>query len=382
MKNKVMITLRKDLRTAFRDKKSLGMMLSVPLMIPVFIIVFSLLFENIINDTEEMIHNVGINYPTNDVRLELMSQYNIVPVEFDEEEMHDKFQDGTISAYIILRDGVYHIYGNQESQESAMAAMAAASYLDALSNYLGEQYLIDVGIDPEYVFNLVPYVPEFIVGQNDLVDNILFQAFILTIMAMTMTAVTFSTDAVAGEKEKGTLETLLTFPMSGKQLVTGKYIANTIMAIITAVICIVMAVISLNIAVEMFSIYENVEVVFNMTNLGLASIILIGYALFISGVTIAMASFSKTFKEAQSSMNVLQMLPMIVLFMNLFGVEMTEILAAIPIVGHSLLLCELFAGGIDMTHLWIMIASTAICIIFLINYLTRLYKSEKILFSL
>ena len=47
-------------------------------------------------------------------------------------------------------------------------------------------------------------------------------AITFTIMAITLSCIYTSTDSTAGEKERGTLETILTFPVDRKELILGK----------------------------------------------------------------------------------------------------------------------------------------------------------------
>ena len=57
-------------------------------------------------------------------------------------------------------------------------------------------------------------------------------AITFTIMAITLSCIYTSTDTTAGEKERGTLETILTFPISRKELIFGKYLAISISGIV------------------------------------------------------------------------------------------------------------------------------------------------------
>ena len=133
------------------------------------------------------------------------------------------------------------------------------------------------------------------------------------VMAITLTSIYSATDATAGEKERGTLETLLTFPIKKEELLTGKYLAITISCIITTILSLILTVISLKISSNIFSLYKDAVININMTTLLLALIIMISYSFFISGACIAIASFSKTFKEAQSALTPLSFF----LFVNL-----------------------------------------------------------------
>jgi sodium transport system permease protein len=109
---------------------------------------------------------------------------------------------------------------------------------------------------------------------------------------------------------------------------------------------------------------------------------MISYSLFISGLCIAIASFSKTYKEAQSALTPLSMLVMVPMFLNVLGIDMNPVLSLIPIVNHTLLINDIFCDNINILNISIMFISTIVYVIIIIKFITHLYKSEKILFSI
>ena len=51
-----------------------------------------------------------------------------------------------------------------------------------------------------------------------------------------MTAIVVATDATSGEKERGTLETILTFPVKSTEFVAGKYLATALLSSILGIV--------------------------------------------------------------------------------------------------------------------------------------------------
>lgn len=382
MKNSnISITIKKELRATVRDRKSLLMMILVPLFIPIFVFLFSYMYDVMLNDKDKDTYNLGINYELNDVEKQFVETLNLEIIYYDKDELQTAYEKGTVNAYLILEGGNYKLYYNAMDTDSNYTGLYAKSYLDSYNNYLGQIYLVEEGINPESVFSIITYSEEQLIGNSDLINEIILMAFVFAIMAITLTAIYSATDSTAGEKERGTLETLLTFPIKSNHLIIGKYLASVIACIITAIIGIILLLVSLGIARGMFSIYDEVVFNFSVLTILLAFIILIGHGLFISGASIAIASFSKTYKEAQSALTPLSLASIIPMFINILGIEMTPILSAIPIVNHTLLLNDIFNGNINYLNILIMFVSTIICVIFVIQYIVKQYKSEKILFS-
>jgi len=386
--NNIWITIKKELRSKFRDKKSLMAMMITPLLIPVFVFAIAAVNDAAVRRSlEETTSVVGINIPVSDELEEIADAMNLEFIYMPEEELQDEYDKENIEAFVIKTDGVLNIYFDENSHESSTAALVVGSAFEIYSNHLAAQYLNEQGIDTELVFGLVNYEmkPELSggMGLSELISNaIIGIGFTFAVMAILATASTSATDSVAGEKERGTLETLLTFPITGIQLVTGKYLANLIACLMTAVLSIILSLVSVGVAYNVFSVFEgkvfSVDIVTVLIGLG----ILTGLALFVSAVSIAIASYSKTFKEAQGTLSALQMIVMAPLFMQMAGVEMSTTLAAIPIINHVMILSDIFADNLNVNYLLIMFASTLVIIVLSLRYIAKLFKSEKILFSL
>jgi sodium transport system permease protein len=384
MTSNILITIKKELTSIIRDKKSLLMMLVTPLMIPLMVVFCSFIYNNMLYNDELTTYTVGTNYKLNSIEKEIVKEYNIkIKYYNDEDKLKKAFNKGEISSYVLLDNNKYTIYLNELNEDSQTSGSYISAYLENYNTYLAQYYLTTIGADIDKVYNNINYEFEYISnGSNDLVTVIITLAFIFAIMSITLTAVYSATDSTAGEKERGTLETLLTFPIKSNELITGKYLAITISCIITSIISIVLAIGSLAICSEMFDIYNDVIFNFNFLTVTLSLIIMISYSLFISGLCIAIASFSKTYKEAQSALTPLSMLVMVPMFLNVLGIDMNPVLSLIPIVNHTLLINDIFCDNINILNISIMFISTIVYVIIIIKFITHLYKSEKILFSI
>lgn len=384
MTNNVIETIKKELRGIIRDKKSLLMMIVTPIMIPLFVFMFSFIYNDLVYSEDETTYSVGANYQLNNIEQEFIKEYDIEMKYYNtKDELEEAFNNGDICSYIVLDNNKYTIYLNEMSEDSQVSGYNISAYLDKYNTYLAQNYLSSIDADLDQVYNNVTYDFENISnGTNDLVTMIITFAFIFAIMSITLTAVYTATDSTAGEKERGTLETFLTFPIKSNELITGKYLAIAMSCIITSIISIILAIGSLAICSGMFDIYNDVIFNFNFATITLSFVIMISYSLFISGLCIAIASFSKTYKEAQSALTPLSMLVMVPMLLNILEISMNPVLSLIPIVNHTLLINDIFCGNMNVLNIIIMFISTIIYVIIIIKYITSQYKSEKILFSI
>jgi sodium transport system permease protein len=134
-------------------------------------------------------------------------------------------------------------------------------------------------------------------------------------------------------------------------------------------------------ATNIFDIFENISFSFSFEAISLAFATLIAFSLFISGVSIAIASLSKTYKEAQSALTPVSLAPMVPMFLGMLEISVTFMIASIPIVSHVMILNDIFTGTIDYAIIGTMLLSTIVFTIAVVMYIGHQYRSEKVLFN-
>lgn len=379
--NNILITIKKELRGIVRDKKSLLMMALTPIFIPTFVILMSYIYEEMTTSQQENIYKVGLNYELTEREREILNK-DIEPIYYDEEaQMKDAYEKKEISAYIIKEENNYNIYANSQSEDGSIASMHLISYLDTYNTYLGQEYLLDNNIDLNKVYANITYQTNEIKGESIFGNQIILMAVTFTIMAVTLTAIYTSTDTTAGEKERGTLETMLTFPIKRKELILGKYFAIVISGVITMTIGIVLSIFSLWYVWNNFSIYDGTTFNMEILTIVLIIVVLLFYTLFISGLCISIASFSKTFKEAQTALTPISLVTCLPMFLEMLSINIGGVLSFIPIINHTIVINEMLLGNINISSIIITIISSCAYIVLLIMYIVREYNREKILFG-
>ena len=371
MKNNLWNILKKELRELFRDKKSLAMMLVIPIFIPLLVIGMSALFESQMNvDTEEY-NKIGFSYELSEAEESIAKEMDIDVV----------FGTTNIDLYITKKDNHYTIHSDG-SDNSSYASSLMETYFNTYKEVLQQESLSKQKINPDDILNIITVDEKVVEEDNFFASYIKNYAFLFILMAITVSATYPATDTTAGERERGTLETLLTFPIKSKDIIIGKFLGVTVSSIITGLLSLALAVISLFISKDMFTIYEGVNTMYSLSSIIYAVVVIITYSFFISGLCIAIASTSKTFKEAQSALTPLtfiSLFPGMIAFM--ISVNTTPLLSAIPFLNYSLIFTDINAGNINYLNIVIMIISSFIYIAIVLNYIIKQYKSEKILFS-
>ena len=379
--NKTLLILKKELREVFRDKKSLAMMLIIPVLIPLIIIGMSALFESETSTDVNTYNKIGFNYELSDIELEILDSLEIDYSINDTEDLEEEFNKQEINSYITKENNHYVINYDSANIESSGSASLAESFLETYKSVLEENYLSNNNVDISEFNNLLTYEEKTQIDIRIVANYIVNYAFLFILMAITVSATYPATDATAGEKERGTLETLLTFPIKSKDIIIGKLLSVTLSSIITGVLGLILSVLAIIYVGNTYDIYSGTELL-NAPIIIYALIIIIAYSIMISGLCIAIASMSASFKEAQSALTPLTFIaffPGMIVFM--IDISNNAILSSIPFINFSMIFTDVTNNNLNILYLILMFISTIVIITIVITYIIRQYKSEKILFN-
>ena len=382
MRNKIFEVLKKELREVFRDKKSLSMMLIIPIMIPLIILGMSAVFEGQLSKDTSAYNKIGFAYDLSNSELELTKSMNIDYIIDTEDKLKELFNNDEIYLYVTKTDNKYTLNYNSNTESGSYASILMDSYFNNYKNILQQDLLLTSGLNPENILDVITVDSNNIGTTNFYSSYIVSYAFLFIIMAITVSATYPATDTTAGEKERGTLETLLTFPIKSRDIIVGKLLSVTISSIITGVLSLVLALIAFNIANDTFTIYESARITLSAPSIIMSIFVIIVFSLFISGLCIAIASMCKSFKEAQSALTPLTFIalfPGMIAFM--VGVKSSTLLSIVPFLNFSLVFNDISVGIINYLEIFLMFISTIIYIVIVIWFIVKSYKSEKILFN-
>ncbi len=381
MRSNVLNILKKELKETFRDKKSLAMMLVVPIMIPLLVIGLSALFESEVNKSVTEYNTIGFDYQLSKVEKDIAKEAEIKVVQKSRKELKEAYQKGDIDLYV-TKSGNKYILNGEENETTTYATALVEGYFAVYKEYLQGTYLSGKNIPKNEVLNIITVEKKVVEKENFYASYITNYAFLFIIMAITISSTYPATDATAGEKERGTLETLLTFPIKSKDIIVGKFLSVSLSSIVTGVVSLILMIASLAITGNMFTIYKEVNLVPPITTIIYALLVIISSSFLISGLCIAIASKSKTFKEAQSALTPITFIsffPSFVAFM--MNIKISAVSSLIPFLNFTLLFSDITSGNINFLYIALMMVSTVITISLVLMVIIRQYKSEKVLFS-
>ena len=157
-------------------------------------------------------------------------------------------------------------------------------------------------------------------------------------------------DLFTGEKERSTIETLLTTPVPRWKILFGKMgviVLSGLLAATFNLVGIYLAIEVLNIIKDPV-IIETLKEIISPSFLLMLYLLLIPLIVFFAGLLIPIAVRAKSFKEAQSIISPLNLAIMLPAMVGMLpGIELNEMTALIPIVNIVLATKELMAGTLE-----------------------------------
>ena len=113
-KNNITITIKKALRSIFRDKKTVALILLFPLLIAFFVFYLSSTYENSIND--QKVYTVAINYEPNEIETKLIKENQLKIKKYsDLKSMEEAFKNHDVYSYVYYdeKENKYIIYSDE-----------------------------------------------------------------------------------------------------------------------------------------------------------------------------------------------------------------------------------------------------------------------------
>ncbi|MHB8875889.1 MAG: ABC transporter permease [Myxococcaceae bacterium] len=188
-------------------------------------------------------------------------------------------------------------------------------------------------------------------------------------------------DVTAGEKERGTLETLLVAPVRPFDVMAAKYL--TVATIASAAT--LMNLLAMGLTFR-FGVQLDAKLAMSLSlSAGQVAVMvacLIPSAFMVSGVALAVASMARSFKEGQSLMTPLTLIGTVPGMLTLMpGIELNAATAAVPLLNVALLVKATILGTAQPLHVAIAVASVALCSVGTLWIAANAFQSEALRFG-
>lgn len=388
---------KKEMIDILRDKKTIFMMIILPLLLyPILMVGASSIMSMSINKMEQTTVNIAFNNNPSDNLINILNKTN----EYDEAKVNiikvDDYKEAldneTLDAYVEINENndiqSYKIYTNSSKNNSYTAEKRIKEALDEYKEEIVEMNLAQEGLDAQKTLEPITYETLDIAKNEEIAGNILGQIlpFIL-IIGVLLGSIYPAIDVMAGEKERGTLETLFTLPISNLELVMGKYMAVSFCAVVTAFLNIISILISIGFMTLTAGIANEMGMPkFDFTQMifpGIITMICIGlFAMVVSAISMCVCSLAKSFKDAQNYITPVMLIIMIPSYVSMIpNIELDGFTSTIPVVNISLLIKSVLSFKFDLNLIAIVFVSNFAFMILSVLLLSKMFNSEEILFG-
>ncbi len=207
----------------------------------------------------------------------------------------------------------------------------------------------------------------------------------IIILTCFMGAMSPATDLGAGEKERGTLETLLVAPATRGEFVLGKYGVILLSGIVTGLLCMASMTYALNNMISSMGpqAASVARIQVDAATVILVLMIVVPLAGIFAAILLSLSIFAKSAKELQGYIglcNMVLILPAIVSFLP--GMNLNLKMALIPIVNTSLIIRDAIGGNINWPMVIVAFVSTFIIASAALFFCKKWFEREEVLFRM
>lgn len=331
---------------------------------------YTVVINNVPNDIKELLlknkisfkeKNKPQNYYMNKIRDKNLDLY----IDFDK-NFEDNILNGTEKGVQVPSVSIYY---NSQSNSSNTGYMLLSSILNEYKDCIRNVFYVNSGND---LYDLATTKDS--TGQ--------FVSMILPMLLITMLfsiCASVAPDSIAGEKERGTMATLLVTPIKREQLAIGKILGLSIIVVLGGISSFIGAMLSLpflsigqdEIDTSVYSINDYLELF----------IIVISTVLIMISLTAIVSVLARSIKEASSSMAPLTILVALVGISGMYNQNGSNRLIhyIIPLYNSAQCMNEIFLFNGNINHVIITVISNLLYTIILVYILSKLFKNEKII---
>ena len=396
-RKRIVIVAKKEIIEFIRDWRTIVALVLIPLLLfPLLFIAFPIVMQNEAAEMDEKIVDVLVQ--SDDIETHLVDEIEnqsarifIEPMPLNlstlsdsgnnTEQLRDLQYDAILRIELRNDTWYYAILHLSTSEQSIEARGRILEVLVQWEEDLTSQRIESAGLDVESTLNPLqwdgPILSADVATKGEQAGMLLslFIPFVLAIWTASA-AVQPAIDMTVGERERGTLESLLSLPLSRTELLLGKWLA---------VVSITGVGVTLQIGGLLFGIAYLASDFIDVPSLSIGAVLLLALAIGFYGTMIvalylALAMRSKSVKEAGSVLTpiTLAMIMPILLtqFINLDDVEMFWF--GVPFVNVLLGLRELLLNRIIVEHVVVWVLVSSLMCIMTVRYAAKQFHREDI----
>lgn len=377
MKN-VLTIIKKEFSRFFKDKRMIITVLLPGLLIYLVYSLMGSVMGSIMEPDEEQTYSAYVNYspaqlsPVFDELLE-------VDDNLTEEQAREMVAEGTLDLAVIFPENFEEVLVGLSKTVPDVKIIYNSSFDSSFQGYIIVSSVLETFKQPTFTINVD--------GNNDLASEKESAGKMLAMfMPMLMFAllvsgcVAVAPEAIAGEKERGTMATMLITPIKRWELALGKILSLTCFALLSGISSFLGVILSLpklmgGLAGGDVAVYYGAGDYFMIFGLIISAVLVI-----ISAFSV-LSAFAKSVKEAGTLITPLMILIIILGVVSIVVPSASVGLYAIPLLGSELAMSAIFTFSITPIKFVLAIISNIVLAITLVVVLSFMFRSERIMFN-
>ena len=266
------------------------------------------------------------------------------------------------------------IYYNSSKKESSMAYASITTFLNQYESSMINKF--DVNADTQVKYDLA--------SDKDSTAQIFSQLFpMLLLMTAFSGCMAFAPEAIAGEKERGTLTTILVTPIKRSQLALGKIVSLSVIAVLSACSSFVGVALSLPKLLKADGVSDVSANVYGVGDYIMLLLVIISSVIVIISLISVISAYAKSVKEAGTLVSPLMIIVMVIGITAMFGNgAKTDIYwYLIPLYNSVQSMIGIFSFSANIMQIVVTVVANIVCGGVFVFLLTKMFNSERIMYS-
>jgi len=390
------IIFKKQLVELLRDKRTVFVIFVLPLLLyPLMVVGFAQLSIFMIGKMGEETFKLAVVNPDDAPRLmadiEADTQFSFPKIA----EPDSALQIGDIELIVTVPEDFEAEIGlgkseslaisfNGAKERSTLALERLRNLINQYKNRIVTERVSVAGLDSAVTRPVFQDIRN-VASQEKMGGMVFGRILALILVLMVITGAYYpSIDMVAGEKERGTLETLLVSPAGRMEIVLGKYSTVFVLAIVNALLNLASMGLTIGLGLKYMGgpLTENFAFTITPGMLVMILVELIPLAALFSAVFLAISSFAKSYKEAQGYLTpvfIIAELPAMAALLP--GFELSQGAAVVPVLNVALLFKAVMIGEVAPLLVLTVWLSTAFYAALALKWAASIISNEEILLS-
>lgn len=307
--------------------------------------------------------------------------FDLRDTDLTDEEIKSQLVEGDADIFIIFPENFddltvgsdvpdVSIYYNSAQTSSSLAYSSVVALLDAYEQSIANVFNINSGSDR---YDLA--------DSSDVSANILSMIVpMVLIMLLLSGCIAVVLESIAGEKERGTIATLLVTPIKRSYFAIGKILSLSVIAVLSGISSFLGLILSLP------NLMGGMEVDFSLAAYGVLDyfglfLVVMSTVLVLVSLLAIVSAYAKSVKEANGLIAPVMIIAVICSLVSMFVASPPMGLYFIPVLNSALCISTLMAGTFGIVPFLITMGINIVCAALLAVLLGAMFNSEKIMFN-